>query len=507
MTSALIGLDGDLRMADGDLVLDEGLVSAVLVSLLCDAPAADVEPEAQRGYWADPEGDTIGSQLWLLDRGKATAETAARARDAAERALRWLTTEGIAASVDVDASYARQGVLLLEVTLRPRHRAPVGAPLARLRGLRARVRHRRRAGEGDLMALPRPSLAEIRGRASADVAAALSRGPLLERSTLRLLSQSVAGAAHSLYGLLAWIFDQTFPDTAEREQLDRWADLYGTPRRGAAFAEGTVILRGAATLTLAAGARVVREDGVEYETQADATVPVGQTTVEVRVRAVEPGASANTEAGIEVRLGSPELGWQPVGIVAGAEISGGADVESDAELRERIIGRLRNPGQGGNQADYVRWALEVPGVTRAWCHPLLNGYGTVGLSFMRDGDPDPFPSPEAVAQVRDHINQLRPVGMIGVEVFAPTPKPLALSLRVEPDSVQVRTLVAEAIADILHREGGPAPRQPETYLPLSRISEAISSVAGERSHQILSPTAAPSVGPRELLVPGVISWS
>ncbi|MEO1700405.1 MAG: baseplate J/gp47 family protein, partial [Planctomycetota bacterium] len=193
--------------------------------------------------------------------------------------------------------------------------------------------------------------------------------------------------------------------------------------------------------------------------------------------------------------------------VAATEIAGGADVESDDELRGRVLARLRNPGQGGNQADYVRWALEVPGVTRAWCHPLLNGFGTVGLSFMRDGDPDPFPSPEAVAQVLTYVDERRPAGMIGVEVFAPTPIPLELTLSIEPDSIQVRTLVEEALAELVYLEGGPTPREPQTFLPLSRISEAISSVDGERSHSIQSPAAPPSVTPRQLLVPGAITWS
>lgn len=357
------------------------------------------------------------------------------------------------------------------------------------------------------MPAPRPSLVDVRRRVAADVAAALGRGPLLERSLLSLLAQSVAGAAHSLYGFQDWVFAQTFPDSAEREQLDRWGDLYGVPRRGASYAEGGVTIRGAIGLTLPTATRFVRDDGLEYEVLEDKTVPPTSLTVEVRVRALEAGVAANAEPGVELRLASPVAGFSPVGVVAAGELAGGADVESDEQLRARLIARLRSPGQGGNQADYVRWALEVPGVSRAWCHPLLNGFGTVGVSFMRDGDPDPFPAPEAVAQVQAYIDERRPVGMLGIEVFAPTPKALNLQIEIEPDSVQIRQLVSAAIADLLFREGGPAPRQATTFLPISRISEAISSVAGERSHRILSPTAAPSVTPRELFVPGVIVWS
>jgi uncharacterized phage protein gp47/JayE len=97
--------------------------------------------------------------------------------------------------------------------------------------------------------------------------------------------------------------------------------------------------------------------------------------------------------------------------------------------------------------------------------------------------------------------------MEGVEVFAPTPVPVDLEIRLEPDTVQIRELAQRALEDLLFREGGPSPGQSETILPLSRISEAISSAAGERSHEVITPTSAPRVTPRELLTLGVITWS
>ncbi|MEO0660428.1 MAG: baseplate J/gp47 family protein, partial [Planctomycetota bacterium] len=133
------------------------------------------------------------------------------------------------------------------------------------------------------MTLPRATLAELRQRTAADMAAALGRGTLLERSLLRLLTEALAGSAHSLNGYLDWIFAQTFPDTAEREQLDRWAELYGTPRRGAEFAEGAIELTGEPGSTVRVGTRLAREDGLEFETLLDATIPAGETSTLARV--------------------------------------------------------------------------------------------------------------------------------------------------------------------------------------------------------------------------------
>lgn len=355
------------------------------------------------------------------------------------------------------------------------------------------------------MPFPRPTLQSLQRRVVSDVAASTGRGPLLSRSVLYQLSQAVAGAAHSLFGFIDWVFRQTFPDTAEAENLDRWADTYGTPRLPATFAAGSVEFTGNTGVIVRSGTRVVRADGALFELAEDQAVVNG--SVAVPASALEAGLAGNCEAGEVLQLVSPVEGLVNSAIVGGAGIGGGADVEADEALRVRVIRRLRNPGQGGNAADYERWALEVPGVTRAFVHPVLNGLGTVGVSVMRDGDDDPFPVGAALAAVQAYIDLRRPVGMVGVEVFAPTPLPVDLEIRLEPDTIQLRELATAALGTLFIREGGPVPRQVETFLPLSRISESISSVAGERSHQVLSPTAPPSVGPRGLLTLGVITWS
>ena len=42
------------------------------------------------------------------------------------------------------------------------------------------------------------------------------------------------------------------------------------------------------------------------------------------------------------------------------------------------------PPHGGNSSDYVTWALEVPGVTRAWVPPVPLIPGAVTVFFMMD---------------------------------------------------------------------------------------------------------------------------
>jgi phage gp46-like protein len=116
----------DLVLASGQLLTDEGLESAVLISLFTDrrAEADDTLPQPgadPRGWWGDAiaqdEGDQIGSRLWLLAREKQLSSVVARAKLYAEEALAWLVEDGVAARVVVTAEIVAEGALGLGVEI------------------------------------------------------------------------------------------------------------------------------------------------------------------------------------------------------------------------------------------------------------------------------------------------------------------------------------------------------------------------------------------------------
>jgi len=123
MADLLLGESGDVAIDRGDLVLDTGLGSAVLRSLLTDRRAtpeelARVGVRDPRGWWGEASGDEYGSALWLLAREVRVEGTLARARELARAALRWLVEDGIAQSVDVAATFVGQEMLHLAVRVR-----------------------------------------------------------------------------------------------------------------------------------------------------------------------------------------------------------------------------------------------------------------------------------------------------------------------------------------------------------------------------------------------------
>lgn len=103
----------DLAMAEDDLASDEGLQTAVLLSLFLDARA---EPEDQlldnngdrRGWCLDElnemEGDRYGSRRWLVtERGKLTPDITRQIQVFDAAALQWLLEDGVASAVNVTA--------------------------------------------------------------------------------------------------------------------------------------------------------------------------------------------------------------------------------------------------------------------------------------------------------------------------------------------------------------------------------------------------------------------
>ena len=98
----------------------DNLISAVIISLFTDARANDEEFKevqdwelSKRGYWADQlDGVKTGSKLWLLKRASRDQDTLERAKSYTKEALSWLLEDGLAESLEVEASYEQDDLLI-----------------------------------------------------------------------------------------------------------------------------------------------------------------------------------------------------------------------------------------------------------------------------------------------------------------------------------------------------------------------------------------------------------
>lgn len=344
----------------------------------------------------------------------------------------------------------------------------------------------------------RPTLAQIIERVRTDVLTRLSTDDVLRRSDAEVYARVIGAVTHGLYGFIDWLSNQLIYDTAEREYLERWASIWGISREAAAAATGSVTFTKQAGAVIPAGALLQALDGVQYVTTADATES-SPTSAAAPVAAVVPAAAGNRAMGQTLTLVSPIAGVQP-GALAAALV-GGADEESDESLRASLLRRIQQPPQGGAADDYVTWALEVPGVTRAWVYPGELGVGTVVVRFVRDNDVSPIPDSGEVAAVQAYIDARRPV-TAQVTVVAPVAVPLNFSISgLVPDTPTVRAAVEAELADLLLRTA-----QPGGTILLSHIRAAISAAAGESDYTLVSPTGSVTNTVGNMSTMGAVSW-
>lgn len=110
-----------VQLSGNDLLADDGLETAVIISLFSDRRLPDGQQpndgtDDPRGWWGDigdADGVLLGSLMWLLWREKMLPETVARARDYCRQALQWMVDDGIARTVTVTAE--RAGVYQISV--------------------------------------------------------------------------------------------------------------------------------------------------------------------------------------------------------------------------------------------------------------------------------------------------------------------------------------------------------------------------------------------------------
>ena len=340
------------------------------------------------------------------------------------------------------------------------------------------------------MAWERPTLPTLIERVQADAESRIGKKQM-RWSVVTVLCRVIAGTAHGLYGFISFVLRQCFSSTAEGVYLERRASEYGIYRNKASKAVGTVTFEG--TGTVPEGTQLENEKGQTYVTTDDSEDNVAP------IEAVTGGAAGNSEEGMTLTLISPISGVMST--ATASELTGGVDVEDDESLRERLLYRQKNPPKAGTKADYVAWAKEVSGVTRAWCTSHEMGIGSVTVRFMTDGlTTNGIPDATMIARVKEKIEENMPV-TTQLYVVAPTAKALDMTIDITPDEEDIRSQVSSAIESLILTEA-----EPGGSILLTSLERAVASVSEVKSFRIVSPTDDVSTSTGEIFVPGTITW-
>ncbi|MCW4538276.1 baseplate J/gp47 family protein [Providencia sp. 2024EL-00606] len=351
-----------------------------------------------------------------------------------------------------------------------------------------------------------PTLSTLIARNQADIE---SRLPGTYARTAFSVAQAIAyanaGNAAGLHEHLAWTSRQVVPHLADDDKLLEHCEFWGVWRKAATFAEGTLTVTATASAFIPSGTRWQRPDGEVFESKENTYLAAGSNSI--AVNAINEGRLGNTVAGVPFALVSAVVNVQPD--ATSQVISGGAELETIDSLRSRLLFRVQYPPSGGNRFDYERWALEVPGVTRAWCIPRYRGHGSVGVMFVMDEEPNIFPGESDLDRVKDYLTgHVNPITnqvegkTTGAEliVMSPAAKVIAFNLRISPNTEEVRQSVKASLKNYLDS------LPPGGLAYLSEMRAAISNAPGEVDNTVYSPASDIQANENEIFILGDIVW-
>lgn len=258
---------------------------------------------------------------------------------------------------------------------------------------------------------------EIQQRMAADLSG-MNPNSTVEGSFGRDIINATSVEFEKTYAELSLVSQAGFAQTSWGEYLENIAEEHGVFRRSAVRAIGTVTVTG--TGTVSQGALFQTQDGTEFS--ATSTVKV-TASADVPVQAVEYGSKGNVAAGAITII---PMSIPGITRVTNAKATyDGFDKETDEELRERLLFKVRMPATSGNMNDYIEWGTSVEGVGHITVVPLWNGNGTVKL-LVTDSNGQPA-SPELLARVTEKVESMHPIGAT-VSVIAPSVLGLTVAL-------------------------------------------------------------------------------
>ena len=266
---------------------------------------------------------------------------------------------------------------------------------------------------------------------------------MTDSSDLAVRLYAAAAELESLYVYGDWILEQSFPQTATGEHLDLHARLRGLSRRGAAAAVGSIrffldsarqtdVVIPAGTVCLTAGL-------VRFVTTEEAVIPAGETQTDVPARAEDCGRAGNGPAGSVTTMALPPAGVSRCGNPL--PFTGGADEETDEELRLRVLNSFVRLPNGANAAFYEERVRAMDGVGGVQVLPRNRGAGTVDVVVAGPAGPA---DTDLIQRIQNDLDSLREIS-VDVAVLAPQTASVNVTVTVWPTEEAAPSEASEAV--------------------------------------------------------------
>lgn len=230
------------------------------------------------------------------------------------------------------------------------------------------------------------------------------------------------------YAEMALIIEASFPQTSWGDWLTKKAEEHGIIRQEATNSSVILTITGQAGVAVSEGALFSTNDGKNFITVE--TKKIESTgTVDIKAQSQDVGTSCNVDAETITKIPMSIYGVSAVTNKNSAY--DGFDEETDEELLERLLFKVRQPATSGNKNHYVIWATNVEGVGGVKVLPLWNGNGTVKV-IITDAKNE-IASEDLIAKVQNYIDEQRPIGAT-ITVVSPKSLNIDISLKVTKGS-------------------------------------------------------------------------
>lgn len=270
-----------------------------------------------------------------------------------------------------------------------------------------------------------------------------------------------------------------------------------------------------APVAILVGTRVANASNVEYVTVEAATIPVGETGVNVLVTASAAGPVGNTLQGAIGQLVSPVDGV--VGVTNPDALANGRGEETESERKLRFAEFIKSLARG--TVDALAYAARLATVTDASGTTVLERVARVAVEeeagfvtlFIHNGAGS---TSEQLVRAVKHIVDgyedaggnlvpgYRPAGM-RVDVVAMAERPVGVTIQVQVPAFyqtdETRAQIAAALTGIIRstRSGG-------DLRPVNLIN-AVLALDTVQGAEIITPTQAVACPAGSVLVPGTLT--
>lgn len=352
--------------------------------------------------------------------------------------------------------------------------------------------------------------------ALASQAASIYEGALPEpdarnpNSVLGATARVAALAAYGVHLAQAEEARELWPDTAV-DNLERLAGIKGLTRDPASAASFNATMTAATSqpVTVPLATQATGANGLTYQTTAAVTIAAGATAT-VAWQCLTAGSAGTRAAGDTLTLVSPIAGLsaQTATVVSDASLTPGEDVESNDNLRARLLDVWRTDAAAGNAADWRKWVkAALPLATYVAVLPRWAGLGSVGLAIAMSGPRAPTAAELATITAYVSDNSRRPVTAQPYPFAAPLVA-VPVTLHLVPDTQATRAAALSALAAFFLQDASIADPNVANSgtIARSRLDAALSAGDGEWEHVLSAPTADVTQPTGSMPVLGAVSF-